>query len=145
VTSCLGQKTLRTCFLLFLTYNPNPTRHLPSGPRLRTASSQPTSILSLLQYHNVITGLHRVFIQFPSNPLVPKSIPKADAHAAILLNHALTMIIFAYRSMATQDILHVFSELYQYLWKAVITIIGIMLAYPYRHRRLRAREYFHLA
>ncbi|KAJ5381885.1 uncharacterized protein N7496_004313 [Penicillium cataractarum] len=103
------------------------------------------STLLLLQYHNVMVGLHRVFIQFPSNPLVPKSTPKADAHAATALNHALTMIKIAHHIMTSQDILHGLSELYQYLWNAVITIIGFMLAYPYCHRCPRAREYLHLA
>lgn len=103
------------------------------------------STLLLLQYHNVMVGLHRVFIQFPSYPLVPKSTPKADAHAATALNHALTMIKIAHHIMATQDILHGLSELYQYLWNAVITTIGFMLAYPYCHRCPRAREYLHLA
>ncbi|KAL4867276.1 hypothetical protein BDV12DRAFT_171623 [Aspergillus spectabilis] len=103
------------------------------------------STLLLLQYHNVVISLHRVFIQFPNYPLVPKSHPKADAHAATALNHALTMIRFAHVRMATHDILHGLSEIYQYQWNAVITIIGFMLAYPYCHRCSRAREHLDLA
>ncbi|GKZ20539.1 hypothetical protein AbraIFM66951_005864 [Aspergillus brasiliensis] len=101
--------------------------------------------LLLLQYHNVIISLHRVFIQFPTYPLVPKSHPKADAHAATALNHALTMIRIAHQRMSVHDILHGLSELYQYQWNAVITIIGFLLAYPYCHRCSRAREHLSLA
>ncbi|KAE8309632.1 hypothetical protein BDV41DRAFT_547323 [Aspergillus transmontanensis] len=101
--------------------------------------------LLLLQYHNVIISLHRVFIQFPTYPFVPKSHLKADAHAATALNHALTMIRIAHHRMGIHDILHGLSELYQYQWNAVITIVGFMLAYPYCHRCSRAREYLTLA
>lgn len=103
------------------------------------------STLLLTQYHNVMVGLHRVFIQFPRHPLVPKSNPTADAHAATALNHASTMIKIAHRRMTAQDVLHGVSEIYQYQWNAVITIIGFMLAYPYCHRCLAAREVLVLA
>ncbi|KAJ5706651.1 hypothetical protein N7488_006452 [Penicillium malachiteum] len=98
-----------------------------------------------LQYHNVKIGLYRVFIQFPSYPLVPKSTPKADTHAVAALHHAFTMIGIAHNTMAVHDFFHGFSELYQYLWNAVITIIGFMLACPWCYRCLIAREYIHLA
>ncbi|KAJ5179936.1 hypothetical protein N7492_003146 [Penicillium capsulatum] len=103
------------------------------------------STLLLIQYHNVMVGLHRVFIQFPSHPLVPKSNPNADSHAATALNHALTIIRIAYDRMTTLDVLHGISELYQYQWNAVITIIGFMLAYPYCHRCRTARTALLLA
>ncbi|KAJ5931010.1 hypothetical protein N7466_006503 [Penicillium verhagenii] len=129
--------------------------NLPTDPKEALAdedqdSEQPPMInllstLLLLQYHNVVVGFHRVFIDLPSEPLVPKSTPKADAHAATALNHALTMIKIAHRIMATQDVLHGLSELYQYLWNAVITIVGYRLAYPYCHHCLRVREYLQLA
>ena len=103
-----------------------------------------TTILSL-QYHNIMTTLHRVFIQFPSHPLLPKSSPLADAHNATALNHALTTIRLTHRQMAIHDILHGVSEVYQYQWNAVLTLVGFMLAYPYCHRCPRAREYIRLA
>ncbi|KAJ5292057.1 hypothetical protein N7478_001308 [Penicillium angulare] len=101
--------------------------------------------LLLLQYHNIMVGFHRVFIQFPNYPLIPKSTPKADAHAATALNHALIMINITHQTMAIHDFLHGISELYQYLWNAAITTIGFMLAYPYCYRCQRSREYLHLA
>lgn len=103
------------------------------------------STLLILQYHNAIISLHRVFIQFPSHPLIPKSNPKADTHATTALNHALMMIRIAHQRMAMHEIFHGLSEIYQYQWNAVITIIGFMLAYPYCHRCSRAREYLNLA
>ncbi|PYI24489.1 hypothetical protein BO99DRAFT_455511 [Aspergillus violaceofuscus CBS 115571] len=103
------------------------------------------STLLLLQYHNAIISLHRVFIQFPTYPFVPKSQPKADAHAATALNHALTMIRTTHHRMGLHDVLHGLSEIYQYQWNAVLTIIGFMLAYPYCHRCARAREHLDLA
>ncbi|KAF3396495.1 hypothetical protein F1880_006677 [Penicillium rolfsii] len=128
---------------------------LPSAPKgaaiVENEDTEQSPIITLLstslllQYHNVMVGLHRVFIQFPSHPLIPKSTPRAAAHAATALNHALTMIQISHNVMATQDFLHGLSELYQYLWNAVITIIGFMLAYPYCHRCSVAREYLYLA
>lgn len=101
--------------------------------------------LLILQYHNVVMSLHRVFIQFPSYPLVPKSYPKADAHAATALNHAIRMIEIAHKQMKMYEIFYGHSEFYQYQWNAVITIIGFMLAYPYCHRCSRARDFLNLA
>ncbi|CAI7641505.1 unnamed protein product [Penicillium manginii] len=103
------------------------------------------STLLMLQYHNAVMSLHRVFIQFPSYPLVPKSRPKADAHAATALNHAMRMIELAHAQMKMHDTFHGHSEFYQYQWNAVITIIGFMLAYPYCHRCPRARDFLNLA
>ncbi|CAI7623963.1 unnamed protein product [Penicillium pancosmium] len=103
------------------------------------------STLLMLQYHNAVMSLHRVFIQFPSYPLVPKSHPKADAHAATALNHAMRMIEIAYKQMKMHEIFYGNSEFYQYQWNAVITIIGFMLAYPYCHRCPRARDFLNLA
>ncbi|RAK95309.1 putative transcription factor [Aspergillus ibericus CBS 121593] len=103
-----------------------------------------TTLLEL-QYHNVIITLHRVFIQFPSHPLIPKSSPRADAHNATALNHALAMIRLTHHRMATCDVLHGVPEVYQYQWNAVLTLVGFMLAYPYCHRCPRARRYIRLA
>lgn len=103
------------------------------------------STLLMLQYHNAVMSLHRVFIQFPSYPLVPKSHPKADAHAATALNHAMRMIEIAHKQMKMHEIFYGHSEFYQYQWNAVITIIGFTLAYPYCHRCPRARDFLNLA
>ncbi|KAJ5599006.1 hypothetical protein N7450_000073 [Penicillium hetheringtonii] len=98
-----------------------------------------------LQYHHVIMGLHRVFIQFPSYPLTPKTNPKADAHAATALNHAITIIEISHRKLTTHEVLNGLREIYQYIWNAVITIIGFMLAYPYCHRCSRAKRFLNFA
>ena len=103
-----------------------------------------TTLLEL-QYYNVIITLHRSFIQFPSHPLIPKSSPKADAHSATALNHALAIIRLTHSRMATYDILQGVPEVYQYLWNAVLTLVGFMLAYPYCYRLPRARRYIRLA
>lgn len=98
-----------------------------------------------LQYHNVVVTLHRVFIQFPSHPLVPKASPLGDKHNATALNHALAMLRIINHRMTTHDILHGNSEIYQYTWNAVLTLVGFMLAYPYCYRCPRARKYIRLA
>ncbi|OKL58528.1 hypothetical protein UA08_06372 [Talaromyces atroroseus] len=103
------------------------------------------STLLTLQYHNVIISLHRVFIQFPSHPLTPKFNPKADTHATVALSHAQMMIQIAHQQMAIHEFFYGVSEIYEYLWNAVITIIGFMLAYPYCHRCSRARKPLSLA
>ncbi|KAL5334227.1 hypothetical protein BJX70DRAFT_378729 [Aspergillus crustosus] len=127
---------------------PPDTEEMPGGEDQLIEQSSTVTLLStllLLQYHNIIISLHRMFIQFPTYPLIPKSHPKADTHAATALNHAMTMIRAAHHRMGITDILHGLSELYQYQWNAVITIIGFMLAYPYCHRCSRAREHLDLA
>ncbi|OJJ96051.1 hypothetical protein ASPACDRAFT_1875621 [Aspergillus aculeatus ATCC 16872] len=127
---------------------PDDTQDAPElEGQSRDQSSMVTllSTLLLLQYHNAIISLHRVFVQFPSYPFVPKSHPKADAHAATALNHALTMIRTTHQRMGLYEVLHGLSEIYQYQWNAVLTIIGFMLAYPYCHRCARARAHLDLA
>jgi len=98
-----------------------------------------------LQYHHVIMSLHRVFIQFPNYPLTPRSNPKADAHAATALNHAMAIIEISHQKLTTHEVLNGLREIYQYVWNAVITIIGFMLAYPYCHRCSRAKRFLDFA
>ncbi|KAJ5861517.1 uncharacterized protein N7529_008827 [Penicillium soppii] len=98
-----------------------------------------------LQYHNAIITIHRDFIQFPTHPLVPKSSPRGDEHSATALNHALAMIRLTHRRMTTHDAIHGISEIYQYIWNAVLTLAGFLLAYPYCYRCPRARQYIRLA
>lgn len=114
--------------------------HMKQSPMVFLLSS----MLSL-QYHNAIMCLHRVFIQFPSYPLVPRSNTRADAHAATALNHSLTMIKLAHDRMKIHDYFHGLSEMYQYLWNAVISVVGFRLAYPWCHRCPKAGEYLRLA
>lgn len=127
--------------------SPDPRAKLDAQEECMEQSPMVTTLntLLLIQYHNVMISLHRVFIQFPSHPPVPKSNPTADTHAATALHHASTMIKIAYHRMAAHDIFHGVSEFYQYQWNAVITIIGFMLAYPYCHRCPAAREALVLA
>jgi hypothetical protein len=96
-----------------------------------------------LQYHNTTMTLHRTFIQFPSpssnsisNTGNPS--PKSTAHALTALHHAMTLTTLAHTRLSTHEIHHGHAEIYQYQWNAVITIIGFMLAYPFR-RDLCAR------
>ncbi|KAJ5096723.1 hypothetical protein N7456_007444 [Penicillium angulare] len=126
---------------------PNPTETLTNESQVSDQCSTLGLLNTLLslQYHNIMVGLHRVFIQFPNSALIPRSTPNADTHAATALNHALTMIKIAHETMEVQDFLYGIPELYQYLWNAAITIIGFMLAYPSCHRCLRSRKYLDLA
>ncbi|CEN61751.1 hypothetical protein ASPCAL08399 [Aspergillus calidoustus] len=90
-----------------------------------------------LQYHNTTMTLHRTFIQFPStssssnsNSSNPTS--KSTTHALTALHHAITLTTLTHTRLSTHDIHHGHAEIYQYQWNAVITIIGFMLAYPFR-------------
>ncbi|KAL2809359.1 hypothetical protein BJX63DRAFT_405932 [Aspergillus granulosus] len=102
-----------------------------------------------LQYHNTTMTLHRIFIQFPSP--CPSYTPssnihlKTTPHAATALQHAQTIAILAHSRLSTNDIHHGHAEIYQYVWNAVITIIGFMLAYPFCHRCQTARQCLDLA
>ncbi|KAI9037737.1 Zn(II)2Cys6 transcription factor [Aspergillus affinis] len=103
------------------------------------------STLLELQYRDIIISLHRVFIQFPTQPLVPKSSPQAEAHAATALKHGLATIETVHRCMSQSDLFFGSCELYQYQWNAVLTLMGFMLAYPFCHRCPIARGYIDMA
>ncbi|RDW67444.1 putative transcription factor [Aspergillus mulundensis] len=113
-----------------------------------TTQPPPLTILTTLlhlQYHNTLMTLHRVFIQFPTSPSPLEPHPKANAHAATSLHHAMSMIKTTHDRMTITDSLHGLSELYQYQWNAAITIIGFLLAYPFCPRCTAAREHLLLA
>lgn len=94
----------------------------------------PTRILQQtlleLQFHDLIIWFHRPFIQFPSRGLVPQRSPGADVHATTALKHALKVIETVYRRMLNHDALYGCSDVYQYVWNAVLTLLGFLLAYP---------------
>ncbi|KAK9481597.1 hypothetical protein V1527DRAFT_115327 [Lipomyces starkeyi] len=98
-----------------------------------------------LQYHDTIISLHRGFIKFPSPPLNPRNTPQAESHVATALKHALTIIHIIHSRMSQHDVFYGSSELYQYQWNAVLTLIGFMLAYPSCPRRLTVLRYVDLA
>ncbi|GKZ32057.1 hypothetical protein AbraIFM66950_001166 [Aspergillus brasiliensis] len=83
-----------------------------------------------LQYHDIVLWAHRPFIQFPSRGLVPQRSPQADIHATTALHHALTVTDLIHHRMLYHDVLFGCSEIYQYVWNAVLTLVGFMLAYP---------------
>ncbi|KAK1141831.1 hypothetical protein N8T08_008496 [Aspergillus melleus] len=103
------------------------------------------STLLELQYRDIIISLHRVFIQFPTQPLVPRSSPQAGAHAATALKHGLATVETVHRCMSQTDLFFGSCELYQYQWNAVLTLMGFMLAYPFCHRCSMARGYIDMA
>ncbi|PLB49318.1 hypothetical protein P170DRAFT_509891 [Aspergillus steynii IBT 23096] len=103
------------------------------------------STLLSLQYHDIIISLHRVFIQFPTQPLIPRSSPQAEAHAATALKHGLAIIETVHRCMSNTDLFFGSCELYQYQWNAALTLMGFMLAYPFCYRCPTARGYIDLA
>ncbi|KAH8431488.1 putative transcription factor [Aspergillus melleus] len=103
------------------------------------------STLLELQYRDIIISLHRVFIQFPTQPLVPRSSPQAEAHAATALKHGLATIETVHRCMSQTDLFFGSCEIYQYQWNAVLTLMGFMLAYPFCHRCPMARGYIDMA
>jgi hypothetical protein len=77
-------------------------------------------------------NLHRVFIEFPSHPLLPYSSPRVEAHVATALKQALATIRTVHNSTAEHDIFLVSGEICHYQWNALLTLTGIMLAYPFR-------------
>ncbi|GLA66879.1 hypothetical protein AtubIFM55763_006272 [Aspergillus tubingensis] len=83
-----------------------------------------------LRYHDIVLWAHRPFIQFSSRSLVPQRSPQADIHATTALQHALTVTDLIHTRMLFHDALYGCSEIYQYVWNAVLTLVGFMLAYP---------------
>ncbi|KAB8068592.1 hypothetical protein BDV29DRAFT_184281 [Aspergillus leporis] len=64
-----------------------------------------------LQYHDTMINLHRVFIEFPSHPLLPYSSPRVEAHVATALKQALATIRTVHNSTAEHDIFLVSGEI----------------------------------
>ncbi|KAI2469634.1 fungal-specific transcription factor domain-containing protein [Annulohypoxylon bovei var. microspora] len=89
------------------------------------------STLLELQYYDEIIGLHRPFICFPNGLLNSQHIPRADDHATTSLNHAIATVDLTYRIMSTTDVLFGRSDVYQWLWNALLTLIGFLMAYPF--------------
>ncbi|KAL4936180.1 hypothetical protein BDV06DRAFT_233660 [Aspergillus oleicola] len=83
-----------------------------------------------LQYHDIAMGFYRFFVQFPNRDLVPQRSPRADIHATTALQHALTIIDIIHSRMSSHDALYGYCDIYQYVWNAVLTLIGFLFAYP---------------
>ncbi|BCR98536.1 uncharacterized protein AKAW2_40219A [Aspergillus luchuensis] len=108
-----------------LKHDQNATLSFHEAPALTLQKS-----LLELQYHDIILWAHRPFIQFPSRGLVPQRSPQADIHATTALQHALTVTDLIHTRMLYNDALYGCPEIYQYVWNAVLTLVGFMLAYP---------------
>lgn len=103
------------------------------------------SVLLELQYYDEIIGLHRPFISFPKRLLNPLRIPEADAHATTSLHHALAAVHLTHRVMSVTDILYGRSEIYQWQWNALLTLIGFLMAYPFCRYAPMARRHAQLS
>ncbi|KAI1421486.1 hypothetical protein F5Y12DRAFT_700806 [Xylaria sp. FL1777] len=102
-------------------------------------------LLLELQYYEEIIGLHRSFICFPSGSLIPQRSPQADAHATTALNHAMATIDLVHRTMSATDMLYGCSEVYQWQWNALLTLVGFLMAYPLCDYAPDARHHTQLA
>ncbi|KAI8945454.1 fungal-specific transcription factor domain-containing protein [Xylaria longipes] len=102
-------------------------------------------VLLELQYYEEIIGLHRAFICFPSGSLVPQRSPQADAHATTALTHAMATIDLVHRVMSATDMLYGCSEVYQWQWNALLTLVGFLMAYPLCDYAPNARRHVQLA
>ncbi|KAJ5931085.1 hypothetical protein N7466_006578 [Penicillium verhagenii] len=98
-----------------------------------------------LQFHDIVIWFHRPFIQFPNHGLVPQRSPRADIHATTALQHALKVTEIVHRRMLNHDALHGCSDVYQYVWNAVLTLIGFLLAYPLCYWCPVARKHLELS
>lgn len=121
--------------------NPNTTADYMNKPPLQ----HQLSTMLELQYRDIIISLHRVFIQFPTPPLVPRGSLQAEAHASTALKQSLATIKTVHRCMSQTDLFVGSCEIYQFQWNAVLTLMGFMLAYPLCYRCPTARGYVGLA
>ncbi|KAJ5093950.1 hypothetical protein N7456_009811 [Penicillium angulare] len=97
------------------------------NPSIHPLEIQQNTLLEL-QYHDIIISLHRSFIELPATTQThPNSSHTENAKTA--LNHALATIQLIHSRMSQHDVFYGCSELYQYQWNAVLTLIGFMLAY----------------
>ncbi|KAI0898950.1 fungal-specific transcription factor domain-containing protein [Annulohypoxylon nitens] len=98
-----------------------------------------------LQYYDEIIGLHRPFISFPNGLLNSQHIPLADDHATTSLHHAIATVDLTYHTMSATDLLFGRNEVYQWLWNAVLTLVGFLMAYPFCIYAPTARRHAELA
>ncbi|KAJ5736339.1 uncharacterized protein N7483_001464 [Penicillium malachiteum] len=98
-----------------------------------------------LQFHDLVIWFHRPFIQFPSHGLVPQRSPGADIHATTALRHALKVTEIIHRRMLNHDALYGCSDVYQYVWNALLTLVGFLLAYPLCYWVPIARQHVELS
>lgn len=96
----------------------------------RTSTQAQQGTLIELQYHDIINELHRPFIRFARQFSHPAPNILVDAHANTSLRHAMMMIDIVHCRITHHEILRGCSELLQWQWNAVLTLIGFMLAYP---------------
>ncbi|KAH8703414.1 hypothetical protein BGW36DRAFT_354836 [Talaromyces proteolyticus] len=83
-----------------------------------------------LQYHDIIISLHRGFMKFSKGPPNARNMPVTQTLVVTLLKHALITVQIIHSRMSQHDVFYGSSELYQYQWNALLTLIGFMLAYP---------------
>ncbi|KAI1082599.1 fungal-specific transcription factor domain-containing protein [Whalleya microplaca] len=102
-------------------------------------------VLLELQYYDEIIGLHRPFVCFPNKSLIPQRSPQADAHATTALHHAMATVDLAHRIMSTTDVLFGRSEVYQWQWNALLTMVGFLMAHPLCPYAPLARHHAQLA
>ncbi|KAJ5924855.1 hypothetical protein N7466_009042 [Penicillium verhagenii] len=102
--------------------------HSTTNPISHPLQIQLSTLLEL-QYHDILISLHRSFIILPPSTPPHAHRPETDSHAHTALNHALRTIDLIHTRMTQHDVFYGCSELYQYQWNAVLTIIGFMLAY----------------
>jgi hypothetical protein len=112
-------------------------------------SANPSKLLqeSLLelQYYDVMIGFHRPFICFPNRSLIPQRSPQADKHATTALELAMASVNLTHCVMSASDVFHGRSDIYQWLWNSVLTIIGFLLAHPLCEHSSSATRHIQLA
>jgi hypothetical protein len=77
--------------------------------------------------------------------LIPQRSLQADAHATTALNHAMATIDLVHRIMSATDMLYGCSEVYQWQWNALLTLVGFLMAYPLCDYAPNARRHVQLA
>ncbi|KAH8805124.1 hypothetical protein F5884DRAFT_440910 [Xylogone sp. PMI_703] len=133
-----GDLLLDTDTILALNLNGNSRHHLPPSQIIQMT-------LLELQYHDIMIGLYRPFIQFPVKFFQAQRSPQADTYATEAMKHAMAEIHLTYSQMRTDDTLYGISEIYQWLWDAVLTLGGFMLAHPLCYLHSDARKYVNFA
>ncbi|KAJ5287490.1 hypothetical protein N7478_003176 [Penicillium angulare] len=97
------------------------------NPSVHPLEIQQNTLLEL-QYHDIIISLHRSFIELPAATHIHHDSSHIE-HVQTALKHALATIQLIHSRMSQHDVFYGCSELYQYQWNAVLTLIGFMLAY----------------
>ncbi|KAL1887294.1 hypothetical protein Sste5346_010310, partial [Sporothrix stenoceras] len=98
-----------------------------------------------MTYHSMAINLYRPFISFyrrgAGSGALYRYLPTTDRHAARAARHAITFVRIVHKVVHNTTLLApTWNEYFQWLWNAVVTLVGFLFAHPLHPTTTAARE-----